>query len=403
MRYLIELGEVKERTNWVNAFRVGEWYHELYGKINITAETLNTILANFKANATGHELPIDYQHSTGDPAVPPEENGAAAGWVKDMKVEDGKLFILVEWLEETADKIKKKVYKYFSPTFDTNYTDKETGKDIGHTLLGGALTNTPFLTDLEPVLLSENIKPSRENNKAIIYQLTETKMEELKMELGKLSPEALAIFVEVFDKTEGDPVAKLEEAIKAAKAYVPENKTPEEGKAKPAEEPEMSEEDKAKLSALAKENAELKDKVTAAEVKDVLEKLSAPAGDKQLCLSEAVMKKIKIILSAKAGSKIQLSEKQIFTSPLDAFVSLLDDIKSGGLVTLAERTKLKSTKPDTEIELTAEVMKRHPAGATEDSIKLAEITEKRFALLPKAEQTVAAYKAIQQKAAAELN
>lgn len=400
MRYLVELGAATERRGWVNAFRIGEWVHDLYGRISITQKVFDEIVKNFRANATGHELPIDYQHSTNDPSVEPDKQGEAAGWVKDIKVEGDRLYILVEWLESAAEKIKAGAFRYFSPTFDTAYKNKESGEELGITLLGGALTNTPFLTDLDPILLSETIKkPAGQSAAAKIYNLS-TNFKERNMELGKLTPEQLAVFVEVFDKTEGDPLVKLDEAMKAAEAYVAEPEKKKEAEPPAEEKPELTDEQKAEMEKLVEENKTLRERVRATEVENILAQLRSPSNGKTL--TEPVINKVKAILTAQAGSEIKLSDKATFTSPLDAFVALLGDIKDGGLVTLVETTHLKSQKPETEMELTEELRAKY-RGASDDSIRLAEISDNRWNALPKKEQTFDAYKKIQQAVAAELN
>ena len=392
LRYLINLSE--SEGSWVNAFRVGEWVHELYGKISVTPKTLKTIYDNFKNDLLGHELAIDYQHSTGNPNVPPEKNGLAAGWVKDMKIEGDRLYIFVDWLKEAAEAIKSGAWKYFSPTFDPEHNSKETGKAVGITLLGGALTNTPFLTDLDPVLLSENITAELEA-KAIIYKLNNIITKEPSMELGKLTPEALAVFADVFDKTEGELTAKLEEAFKSASAYVPEEKKEEPPAEEIPEAKEASEPSEAE-KILASENAGLKRQLKEKEIKETINRLKAPG---KYGLSENILSKLEKVINSEDGI-VKLSEKQSFTSHLDALVNLIDEIKSEGLVNLAELAQAKSQEKP--LEVTDEIRAKYPEGTEDKKILLSELTKIKFAELPKEKQTPQAYQKIGREVTKEL-
>lgn len=96
------------------------------------------------------DYPIDFNHSMfsfslGDTA----ENGKAAGWFKPA-VRDGELWATgVQWTELAADKLKKREYRYISPTFNC----KEEG-EVSE-LLNVALTNIPALKGLSPLVASQ--------------------------------------------------------------------------------------------------------------------------------------------------------------------------------------------------------------------------------------------------------
>ena len=53
--------------------------------------------------------------------------------------------------------IKANEYRYISPEWHMHYKDKESGKDIGPTLLSMALTNRPFIEGMQPIMLSEDM------------------------------------------------------------------------------------------------------------------------------------------------------------------------------------------------------------------------------------------------------
>lgn len=160
LRYLgnnLALEEAAE-LNRIQILRTGTFHHPAYGKFTITDDTLETMVKNFQdvRPKAPTELVVDFEHlSAGDLTDP--KQGVAAGWVKDLIKQDGRLFADVEWNQEAAEAIKKKEFRFISPEFDLNYTDKETGKKTGPTLISVALTNRPFLEGMEPVVLSEQL------------------------------------------------------------------------------------------------------------------------------------------------------------------------------------------------------------------------------------------------------
>jgi cation transport regulator ChaB len=145
------------KMSQIQVLRTGTFHHPRYGKFAITQDTLDRMLANF----TDHrpkaptEMVVDYEHmSAAEPAVV----APAAGWVKALKVVKDALYATVEWTKEAAKKIGDKEYRFISPEFTLTYKDKESGKDIGPTLLSVALVNRPFLEGMAPVVLSREVQ-----------------------------------------------------------------------------------------------------------------------------------------------------------------------------------------------------------------------------------------------------
>jgi hypothetical protein len=139
----------EHNRSWIQAMRVGEYVHPRHGKLQFTAERLHRFAENIKNRVRGVDLDIDYDHK-----ADPSKGNEAAGWVKDSKVEGGALWVLVEWTQSAAQKIKERAYRYFSPEFQDSWKDAlgQTHQDV---LFGGGITNRPFLKDLLPLNLSE--------------------------------------------------------------------------------------------------------------------------------------------------------------------------------------------------------------------------------------------------------
>lgn len=117
--------------------RVAEGEHPAYGKLKITEEHLVSMESNFKSGVTGVDLAVNEDHKKNE----------AFGWLKDVfRSYDGQtLFAQVVWNTKGTTALSEKEYRYFSPEFRFNYVHPHTGVEYGPTLLGGALTNYPFL------------------------------------------------------------------------------------------------------------------------------------------------------------------------------------------------------------------------------------------------------------------
>ncbi len=132
----------------VHALTVGKFAHPVYGTIDITPERIARFAASVNDKVRGIDPDIDYEHKA--------HGGKAAGWVRDATVEnDGKdLFLNVDWTEPAEQEIAAKQWRYFSPEFADEWEDNE---GVKHTdvIMGGGITNRPFLKNLAPLNFSE--------------------------------------------------------------------------------------------------------------------------------------------------------------------------------------------------------------------------------------------------------
>jgi len=152
--YLTDISDIQleekegKKSSWIEIFRIGKWNHQKYGIIEGTTKLFNDFIDNWKNNVLGRDVAIDKTHEPSD---------GATGWVQGLKIKGDRLLALIEWTPWGVELIEQKGFKYFSPEYRDSYTDKENGKEYKNVLFGGALTNRPFLTDLAPVVLSEDI------------------------------------------------------------------------------------------------------------------------------------------------------------------------------------------------------------------------------------------------------
>lgn len=71
------------------------------------------IVLAFEAN--GADLPVDYEHQNENPVAKLRGPVPAAGWIKEMRADDGGIWGRVEWTATAAEMIARKEYRYISP------------------------------------------------------------------------------------------------------------------------------------------------------------------------------------------------------------------------------------------------------------------------------------------------
>lgn len=130
----------------VQLMRTGSFdYWSDGSKLEITPEMFRSFKANFDAKTLGVDIAIDYFHNS---------HNEAAGWIKELILKEGdtQLWLKVEWTDVAREKILSKEIRYLSADFTVDWKDSETGKMHGPTLLGGGLTNRPFLKKMSAIL-----------------------------------------------------------------------------------------------------------------------------------------------------------------------------------------------------------------------------------------------------------
>ena len=131
--------------SWVHVARDGTWEGHPEGAFTFDADVYDSIVRNFDAQE--NPLPVVVGH--------PEGEAPAVGWIRRMRARDGGLWVYVDWLPTAAQAIKDGAVKFVSGVFAFARRDRETGEEIGPSLLELGLTNRPFIDGLEELRLSE--------------------------------------------------------------------------------------------------------------------------------------------------------------------------------------------------------------------------------------------------------
>lgn len=109
------------------------------GEFDVDEESLRLMKAEIARH--GVDVVVDYEHQTLDGVQAP-----AAGWVKELSIQDGHIVAKVEWTDRAAEYLKNREYRYLSPVITVRKLD---GKATGlHSL---ALTNTPAIDHMDPI------------------------------------------------------------------------------------------------------------------------------------------------------------------------------------------------------------------------------------------------------------
>lgn len=129
-----------EPRKQIQVAKLGDFSDERYGEFSITPDEVQSWAANL-SKLPGGRAPIDFDHAADKPGA--ARKTEAAGWITDVQLADGVPTATVEWTPIGEQKIKNKEYLFFSPTYGT-WSD-EHGTTTPDVLMGGALTNKPFL------------------------------------------------------------------------------------------------------------------------------------------------------------------------------------------------------------------------------------------------------------------
>lgn len=156
--------KLSENTSRIEIMRTGTWKHPAYGQFSITENDIDEFILHFNEKVRGVDIAIDLEHGE------TPHKGASAGWVKSLSKQGSSLLAEIEWTDLGKEKLQAKEYKYFSPEFKFSYEDHETGKKYNNVLMGGGLTNRPFIKNMQPVLLSEDVQlEEHQDNTSFIY------------------------------------------------------------------------------------------------------------------------------------------------------------------------------------------------------------------------------------------
>ena len=162
-----------KKTSWVTITRVGSFTDPRYGRFEITAPMLLSMVQNFDARVVGQDVFLDVNHKPGD--------GSAAK-ILNLSVEGNRLRALVEWTDFGLKAVKERGFTYLSAEYHENWQDNEAGLFHGATLLGAGLTVRPVIKRLDPVTLS----CESDGSTLVLSELADDLITKAKQKMNKL-------------------------------------------------------------------------------------------------------------------------------------------------------------------------------------------------------------------------
>ena len=160
----------------------------------VNKSVLNEIVTNWKNGVFGQEIAWDYAHDSYD---------KASGWVKNVYLSDTQkeLLLDIQFTPAAAQAIRDKEWQYQSIEFypaPFTYQSPVDGKEYTNLLVGGGLTNRPFMKKAKVSLSQKNKKKEsfmkkdelivalKENHSIDVVELQE-KIQEASAKLAELS------------------------------------------------------------------------------------------------------------------------------------------------------------------------------------------------------------------------
>lgn len=131
----VALAEGADAARPVEFLRIGTFVDANGRTVEIDQAKLDALVATFETGEAGQDVPIDILHRR-------EE---AAGWVRSVYQQDGKLFAVPEWNNLGKQLVGDKMYRYLSATIDL----------ARNVLRSISLVNFPAVKGLRPVELAE--------------------------------------------------------------------------------------------------------------------------------------------------------------------------------------------------------------------------------------------------------
>jgi len=153
-----------KNTTTIQCLRMGKFKHPWYGVLKFDQPFFESMIKNFDADIPNPEIAFDFKH---------QPDFGAAAWINKVFVEEKDLMADVTFTERGKKSIQSGEFKYFSIEYTDDYAEytfneevdengktveKETKISHGPTVLGGGLTNRPFIKGMAPVSLDEDGK-----------------------------------------------------------------------------------------------------------------------------------------------------------------------------------------------------------------------------------------------------
>lgn len=160
------------------------------GDFIVDDESADLIINEFKERRL--DLVIDYEHQTLSDVQAP-----AGGWIKDIRKGEDALIADVEWTDRAKEYLEHKEYKYLSPVVIVRIKDSK-----AVAIHSVALTNTPAIDGMFPIVNSIDIEQYENENKKGANQMLEQLIKMLNLPEDSTEEDVIKAVEELGNKTE---------------------------------------------------------------------------------------------------------------------------------------------------------------------------------------------------------
>lgn len=128
--------------------KIGKWYHKAYGVVEFTREDFSSIVSNYRDGLLGHKPYLTFGHLQEEFSIDShKKKGDMIGFAE----ENDTLYGLFKASEDAYQSVREGEYEFSSGEFIRNFQDKNTGDSRGTLFFRVALTNSPFIPNLDKV------------------------------------------------------------------------------------------------------------------------------------------------------------------------------------------------------------------------------------------------------------
>lgn len=175
----IKLSNGNDVPSDIQILRTGSFYDPRYGKLDVTKQTLLSMVKNFDSKVRKIDLAIDYMH---------DSESIAAGWIENvyLSTDGNELWAKVSWTPNGRRVLSDKEFRYLSADFSFDYQDNETLQKFGPTLNGAGLTNRPVVKGMAPAIELQEFNENEGKNKMNIEELA-NKVTKLSDDMAKMA------------------------------------------------------------------------------------------------------------------------------------------------------------------------------------------------------------------------
>lgn len=150
----------------------GAWKHNVYGEVVFEDEDLNQLIKNFNNNVTGFTPYLTLGHLDEEPDS--TDSHRKRGDLENIIIEEDTAFGIFNVPDNIYEAVQNGEYEYSSGEFHRGFTDKNSGDNVGTTVIRVALTNSPFLPfgDKKVQALSEDAESCPETKENYVFLLS---------------------------------------------------------------------------------------------------------------------------------------------------------------------------------------------------------------------------------------